>query len=65
MDVTAGDVLIQEGDESEDGSFFLILGPPDAQVEVVRQIDGTPSSLSACTCIFITNTPLFLHYKAT
>jgi hypothetical protein len=38
MDVTTGDVLIVEGDE--DGSFFFILGPPGAQVEVVREIDG-------------------------
>lgn len=40
MDVNAGDVLIQEGDAKEDGSFYFILGPKDAQVEVVRQIDG-------------------------
>ena len=44
MDVHAGDVLIREGDE--DGSFYFILGPKEAQVEVLRDIDGKEEFLT-------------------
>jgi CRP-like cAMP-binding protein len=47
LDVTAGDVLIREGDEDDlKGAFYFILGPKDAQVEVVRQIDGREEFLT-------------------
>ena len=36
-----GDIVVREGDDDDGGCFFLILGPEDAQVEVVRTVNGT------------------------
>lgn len=44
QDVTAGTIIIREGDDNDGGCFYLILGSPgsdvDARVEVVRNVHG-------------------------
>mmetsp|Transcript_24677 Transcript_24677/g.36361 ORF Transcript_24677/g.36361 Transcript_24677/m.36361 type:complete len:515 (+) Transcript_24677:137-1681(+) len=41
-----GDIVVREGDDDDGGCFFLILGPEDAQVEVVRTVNGAEEFLT-------------------
>lgn len=41
-----GEIIIREGDDDDGGCFYLVLGPPDAQVEVVRMVNGAEEFLT-------------------
>ena len=42
----AHEVIISEGDDDDGGCFYLVLGPPNAQVEVVRMVSGDEEFLT-------------------
>jgi CRP-like cAMP-binding protein len=46
MEKNSGEIIIREGDDDDGGCFYLVLGPLDAQVEVVRMVNDAEEFLT-------------------